>query len=200
MIQKLLLYGGAFNPPHLGHERLLKGAIEAVRPDLTLVAPSEVSPHKEGAPVPFFDRAYMCRTFLDCGGDIRISGMENSGARRKSYTINTVQRLRKKYPKAEIYLLIGSDMLRSFDTWRQYRRLLSMVTLVAAGRGDSSPKQLLDAKTAIEKSGGRVLLLGLEPLVVSSTEIREKLKQGQDTAGLLSDFVARYAAKRKLYQ
>lgn len=200
MIKKLLVYGGAFNPPHLGHERLLKAAIEEVKPDLALVTPSEVSPHKDGTPVPFADRAHMSRTFLSCGDVVKVSGMENTGACRKSYTINTVQRLKKKYPKADIYLLIGSDMLLTFDEWRLYRRLLSMATLVAAGRGDSSAKELEHAKETIEKQGGRVILLDMEPLKVSSTEIREKLRNKQDTTGLLSDFVADYAIKRKLYQ
>lgn len=199
MIQKLLVYGGAFDPPHLGHERLLKTAIGEVQPDLTLVTPSEVSPHKDGAPVPFADRAYMCRTFLDCGGRVKISGMEDSGARRKSYTINTVQRLQKKYRGATIYLLIGGDMLRTFDEWRLYRRLLSRVILVAAGRGDGTQAELEQAKREIERLGGRVMLLDMEPIKVSSTEIRARLKQGQSITGLLSDFVADYAIKRKLY-
>lgn len=200
MKKKLLLYGGAFDPPHKGHERLLRAAIEAVRPDLTLVTPSEVSPHKDAAPVPFADRAAMCRVFLGCGGNVKISEMENSGARRKSYTFHTVRRLQKKYPDAEIYLLIGGDMLRTFDEWRRYRRLLSAVVLVAAARDDGERQTLQQAGRRAEQLGGRVILLDTEPVNVSSTEIRARLKKGLDVREMLGEHVAEYAEKRGLYR
>jgi nicotinate-nucleotide adenylyltransferase len=196
---RILLYGGAFNPPHLGHERLLAGAIAAVRPDVTLVVPSEVSPHKDNADVSFFDRAYMCRTFLTCGKIIKISGMENSGRRRKSYTIQTVKRLRRRYPGADVFLLVGSDMLLSFDTWRLYRRLLSMVTLVAAPRNDVDEHKIQQGIAAVEKLGGSVLRLELAPLDITSTEVRKALAQGDPAQDRVSAFVSDYAMQRKLY-
>ncbi len=198
MIRRLLMFGGAFNPPHLGHERLLCSAIEAIKPDLTLVIPSEVSPHKDNARVPFADRAYMSRTFKDCGGNIRISGMENSGRRRKSYTIKTVKRLHKNYPQAELFLLVGSDMLEYFEHWHLYRRLVSMVTLVAARRAVHDI-DLEQCAHKIRQLRGKVLLLTNEPVVVSSTEVRDALRSKKKTDGI-SAFVQQYAEKRKLYE
>lgn len=199
MIKKILLYGGAFNPPHTGHQRLLAAAIEAVEPDLTLVTPSEVSPHKGTKAAPFFDRMYMSRVFLDCGGAVKISGMERSGRRRKSYTVKTVKRLRDRYPGAEIFLLIGSDMLFSFDEWHLYRRLLSMVTLVAAPRNEGDRAALKPEVERIARMGGRVLLLDITPMELASTELRNTLRANGDTKGKLDPFVANYAKKRKLY-
>ena len=199
-MKKLLVYGGAFNPPHLGHEKLLAAAIDVIEPDLVLVTPSEVSPHKYSEATPFFDRAYMSRTFLKLGGNVKISGIENTGKRRKSYTINTVRRLKKKYRGCEIFLLIGSDMLVTFTGWHLYRRLCTMVTLVAAGRQSGDRQEMEMAKKEVEKLGGRVVLLDFKPLEASSTEIRDSLKNGKNAKGLISDFVARYVGERKLYK
>jgi nicotinate (nicotinamide) nucleotide adenylyltransferase len=199
-MKKLLVYGGAFNPPHLGHEKLLAAAMGVIEPDIVLVTPSEVSPHKDSETVPFFDRAYMSRTFLGLGENVKISGIENTGKRRKSYTINTIKRLKKKYKDYEIYLLIGSDMLVTFSEWYLYRRLCSMVTLVAAGRQSTDGKKMEQTKKEIERMGGRVVLLDFEPLEVSSTEIRSIFKNSNNAKGLISGFVARYVNERRLYR
>ncbi len=197
-MRKVLLYGGAFNPPHLGHERLLAAAITAIEPHKTIVIPSEVSPHKHNAVVPFFDRMHMARTFLDCG-DVTVSGIEHTGRRRKSYTFHTVKRMQKKYPDATLCFLIGSDMLLTFTEWHLYRRLCRAVVLVAAVREQGKDKAMLQAKREIEAIGGTVILLPFVPLEINSTEIREKLHKGQKTDGLISAFVAQYAKKRELY-
>lgn len=199
-MKRILLYGGAFNPPHLGHERLLKAAIETIKPNMTFVIPSEVSPHKDNAHVSFFDRAHMARTFLSCGNHVKISGMEYTGSKRKSYTIHTVKRLRAKYKNAQFFLLIGSDMLMTFSEWRHYRRLCAMVTLVAASRLDNGNTQQLNAaKCAIERMGGSVVLLEYKALEMSSTQIRQRIQEGEDISAFVSAFVADYINKRKLY-
>ncbi|NLC78481.1 MAG: nicotinate-nicotinamide nucleotide adenylyltransferase, partial [Ruminococcaceae bacterium] len=163
-MKKILLYGGAFNPPHKGHERLLSLAIEAVKPALTLVVPSGVSPHKRNASVSFFDREVMAaRAFKGCGGDVRVSGIERAGKHKKSYTIKTVKRLKRKYANSEIYLLIGSDMLTTFSEWHLYRRLLKEVVIVAAVREDEDKAELMAAKTSLEQEGAKITVVPLDP-------------------------------------
>lgn len=199
-MKKILLYGGAFNPPHLGHEHLLESAINEINPDLTLIVPTAVSPHKNTAETSFSDRAYMSRTFLGCGGKVKISGMEAQGGRRKSYTINTVSRIKKKYKDPEIYLLIGSDMLISFNKWHRYRRLCAMVTIIAASRQGRDGTHMLEAKRNLEKLGVNVILLDIAPLEISSTEIRARLRDKKDVSDMVSEHVARYALERELYK
>ena len=84
---KILAYGGAFNPPHLGHMLLLSEAIKAVEPDMTFVIPSDVSPHKRTQYTPFYDRAAMCRCFKECGEGVVVSEIEKCKNKKKKLII-----------------------------------------------------------------------------------------------------------------
>ena len=132
---KICIYGGSFNPPHLGHTAALRAVRAAIRPDLTLVIPDRIPPHKEltaGSPEPA-ERLLM--TMLAFSGEpgVEVSDMElhRSG---KSYTADTVRELRACNPDAELYLVIGTDMLTTFEEWHDFRYLLGQVTLVALAR------------------------------------------------------------------
>ena len=102
---KLLLFGGTFDPPHIGHMNLLRGAMQAVQPDLTIVMPAGVPPHKAASMTPGMWRYEMCACFLalekECGGRIEISDWEIHRQGR-NYTIDTVTMLEQKYPGAEL--------------------------------------------------------------------------------------------------
>ncbi len=199
-MERILLYGGAFNPPHKGHELLLKKAIEAIKPTLTVVTPSGVSPHKHNAETPFADRLNMASlAFKSCGKRVKVSGIERGGKHTKSYTFKTVRKLKKKYRGSEIFLLIGSDMLITFSEWHLYRRLLSEVTIVAASREDEAEGEVEAARERLEREGARVLILRFEPVEISSTEIRGLLAKKGSTDAFLSDGVSAYIRKRKLY-
>ncbi|MEG2676577.1 MAG: nicotinate (nicotinamide) nucleotide adenylyltransferase [Oscillospiraceae bacterium] len=198
-MRRILVYGGGFNPPHLGHEHMLKIAIEAVEPDLTLVVPSAIAPHKKAAAVSLTQRAEMCRTFKSCGKNIKISEIEQAGRHDKSYTVKTLRRLSKIYKNSEFFFLIGSDMLMSFESWHRYRRILPLATLLAASRESDDKSALLREKTRLEKMGGQVLILGMEPMPMSSTEIRAKLKNHENTDAFLSKFTQNIIKKHKIY-
>ena len=198
-MKKILIYGGAFDPPHRGHEHMFACAVKTVQPDLALLVPSAVSPHKNNAVTPFADRMVMSRVFKKAGDVVRVSGMENIGRHQKSYTLRTVKRVKKKYPGSDIFLLVGSDMLLSFHTWHLYRRLLAMVTLVVATREDGDRPQLEAAAARLEKEGGRVKLMDMQAFECSSTDIRRKLAAGESVEGILSDEVAAHIRKRGLY-
>lgn len=197
--KKLLMYGGAFDPPHLGHARLLQQAIGEVEPDLTLVIPTGVSPHKKRSGTPYWLRFDMAKkTFLPLSDTVRISALESKG--RRNYTIQTVKALKKRYPGYEIYLLIGSDMLTSFHTWHLSRRILSRVTLVAGSRDDASLDEFREAAERLEKLGGKIRLLQFRPLEISSTELRNGLKTGADMSGYLAQDVLDYIDRKGLYR
>ena len=129
--QKIILFGGTFDPPHNGHMTLLAGAIEAVRPDLVLVEPAGTPPHKAGGQLAGgCHRLNMCRLAFEGDPVCRVSDIE---LRRggKSYTIDTVRQMNARYPGAQLYFPMGSDMLLWFRNWAAYRELLRRVVLVA---------------------------------------------------------------------
>ena len=197
--KKILIYGGAFDPPHLGHSRLLEKAIETVSPDLTLVIPTGVSPHKRRSGTPYWIRYdFAKRTFLSLSDTVRISSLESKG--RRNYTIQTIKKLHKQYPGAELYLLIGSDMLASFPTWHLYKRILSRCTVIAGAREADITDQLKKDADKLIKEGGKVILMQFEPLDISSTELRTMIKEDKDTSEYLTEGVREQIRKKGLYR
>ncbi len=197
--KKVLMYGGAFDPPHSGHRRLLESAIEEIRPDVTLVIPTGVSPHKKKSGTPYWCRFDMAgKTFSDLSDTVMISSLESKG--RRNYTSQTMKAVRRMYPGCEIYLLIGSDMLISFQTWHLFRRILSWCTLLAGSREDASQSEFEEAAAKLEKLGGKVKMLRFKPLEISSTELRNGLREGKNMSAFLTESVIEYIRKRGLYQ
>lgn len=195
-MKSVLIYGGAFNPPHIGHMALLRCAVEAVRPELTLVMPSKESPHKEGGKTPFWHRYNMCRCFTEIPS-VKVSQMERFMP-GKSYTVNTVVKLKQRYPEAQLYLLIGTDMIASFTTWREYKTLLDNCVLVAGAREGDDMKEIHAAASLLEKEGARIIILENNPVEISSTLIREQLSQSGESRFVTRE-VGEYIVKNKLY-
>ncbi|MBQ8646980.1 MAG: nicotinate (nicotinamide) nucleotide adenylyltransferase [Oscillospiraceae bacterium] len=175
---KLLLFGGTFDPPHIGHMNLLKSVMELVQPDQVVVMPAGTPPHKKASATPAQWRHEMCACFkaLERPGEARIhiSDWEiRQGGR--SYSIDTIEMLEREYPGAELYLSIGSDMLLSFTTWRRWQDLLAKATLVVESREDGDLPALKAAAEALEPYGGRVLFAHAPALPMASSDIRAGL-------------------------
>jgi len=130
---------------------------------------------------------------------VKLSGIENRGAKRRNYTIETLKWCKKRYTGYDIYLLMGSDMLTSFTTWSRYRKILAIATLVVASR-DSNDTLLEESIIALTKEGAVIQRIYFEPLVVSSSELRNALKEGRDVAKYLPTPVIGYIKKHRLYQ
>lgn len=195
---KLLLFGGTFDPPHIGHMNLLRGAMQAVQPDLTIVMPAGVPPHKAASMTPGMWRYEMCACFLalekECGGRIEISDWEIHRQGR-NYTIDTVTMLEQKYPGAELYLSVGSDMLLTFTEWRRWPELLQKATLVVESRCEGDMGALHRAARALSAEGGRIVFSQVKALPMASSDIRA----GKAPAGVLPPETERIAGKYHLY-
>ena len=195
---KLLLFGGTFDPPHIGHMNLLRGAMQAVQPDLTIVMPAGVPPHKAASMTPGMWRYEMCACFLalekECGGRIEISDWEIHRQGR-NYTIDTVTMLEQKYPGAELYLSVGSDMLLTFTEWRRWPELLQKATLVVESRREGDMGALHRAARALSAEGGRIVFSQAKALPMASSDIRA----GKAPAGALPPETERIAGKYHLY-
>lgn len=197
-IKKLLVFGGAFNPPHKGHELLLSAAAETIRPDLTIILPTATSPHKQDGEVRFSHRVNMARVFKKIT-DVKICDFEGKGRKKRNYTIQSLKRLEKKYAGYEIYLLIGGDMLESFYSWSRCRRIIAKTILVTALRTDED-EELLKAADRVRKDGGKVLILQYQPFIISSSELRKKLSDKEDVSGYMDETVVAYINKFGLYK
>jgi len=194
----IAVYGGSFNPPHLGHVSAVRSVLELLSPDKLLVIPTSIPPHKEveeGSPSPE-ERLELCRlAFADLPG-LEVSDMELQ-REGKSYTAYTVEELKELYPDAGLSLVIGSDMFLSFCQWHRYQYLLENCRLVVLSREDDDMQQLENFRSGLERDySARVEILGHEPLPMSSTDIRARLRLGLAEDMLPESVYSRIISKR----
>ena len=181
---KIAIYGGSFNPPHLGHLEAAKAVADELKPDKLLIIPDCIPPHKEifaDSPTPM-QRLELCKlnfAGIDCA---EISDMEilREG---KSYTAETVAKLREDYGDSELSLVVGTDMFNSFETWYNFPYLFEQCELLVMPREEDDIYELSRRREEYErKYGARIKILDRAPLPMSSTEIRAWLprRMGSD--------------------
>ena len=199
-MRRIGIYGGTFNPPHIGHVRAALGAVRALGLDRLLVIPDRIAPHKElpEGSATAEQRLEMVR--LACGGDsaLFVSDLE---LRRegKSFTYETVEQLRLQYPDDELILLMGTDMFLSFHEWRCPERILAQASLGVFYRGDKGEKAAIQArKGEMEAAGHTVYLVENEIVDISSTNLRRMLVFDCG-APFLPDGVGDYIRSHGLY-
>lgn len=192
--QRVLLFGGTFDPPHAGHMHSLAAAIRAVKPHRVIVMPAGIPPHKAASATPGEWRAAMCQCFVPLFPGLEVSDWEIRGE-GKSYTIDTVRMLARRFAGAALYLCIGSDMLLSFTEWRCWRELLQRAALVVQSREREDGEALRAAAEALRAEGGRVLFTDAPALPMASSAIRA----GGPGAPPLLPWVEQVARQHHLY-
>ena len=190
---KIGVFGGTFNPPHNGHVRLAKAAADELKLDKLLVIPSCIPPHKIAAKLADGqERLEMCRLAFGCDPRFEVSPMELERGSR-SYTVETLRELKALYPDSKLYFIVGSDMLESFDKWYLWQEILSLSVLCAASREEGYSPDL----SRFGKLAERIKIITLDPLEVSSTQIRNSA--GEVSPELLDPKVAAYIREHGLY-
>ena len=174
---KIGIYGGTFNPPHLGHIRAAQMAVEALGLDRLLVIPDRIAPHKElpeGSASPE-QRLQMLQLALEGVQKIEVCDLE---LRREgpSYTYETVEQLHGEYPEDRLILLMGTDMFLSFHRWKYPERILKHAQLGVFYRGTPGERADIESRKAeMEQQGHTVHLLQNEVVDISSTQLRRML-------------------------
>lgn len=194
---RLGIFGGTFNPPHLGHLRLIIEMADKMQLDRVLIIPASIPPHKQAPNLASGkDRLEMCRLCFGSDSRFVISDMELLRV-GKSYTYDTLCEIRAEYPDAELFLVVGSDMLQSFEKWYRYHDILMMSTLCAASREDGFVP-VIEGKFTPEESA-KIKFISIPVFPLSSTQIRQKVSSGEDTHGLLNKEVRDYIDEKGLY-
>ena len=195
-MNKVGIFGGSFNPIHRGHTELARAAFKALKLNELLIIPTAQSPHKKASDVSFEDRMEMCRIAFAEDKSFTVSDIEGKLG-GTSYTINTVRALREIYPKnTEFYLIIGGDMLFYFDKWYRHEALLKECHVIAAARENDSYADMLECANEL----GRVKVLNLPVIEISSTQLREKIKSGEPIEDMLDKKVKAYIDERGFYR
>ena len=183
---KLGIYGGTFNPPHLGHLTSARLALDALGLDELRFVPAALPPHKRlppDAPGPEarLEMVELAADGLLLPGRVSVSDMELSRP-GKSYTADTLEQLHAQNPGAELWLMMGTDMFLTLQNWREPERITALAGICAFARTQADCGELLtiQAEHLRKTFGAKVCVLQLPQVVdVSSTRLRELLARGE---------------------
>ena len=203
---KIGIYGGTFNPPHLGHVTAARAVFELLKLDRLLLIPDRLPPHKAlpaGSPTAE-QRLEMTRLAgeqMGLGENVQVLDLE---LRRegKSYTSDTLRQLRRMYPGDELWLLMGADMFLTLQAWHAPEEILSLAGIVAFGRTEEDTEELFSAQRDYlyrTYPQARLFTLTVPGVIdVSSTDLRAMLACGEG-ASLLPPAVYGYILREGLY-
>lgn len=197
---KIGIFGGAFNPIHNGHLLLVKSYYESLGFDKVLFIPTAVPPHKTSEYlVSAQDRLNMVSLALEENAFFEVSDIEFK-RQGKSYTYDTLTQLKQIYPDSELYLIIGADQFLKFHYWYRYKEILDIVTICTSAREDEEEKKSLYAYAeSHDEMKGKYFIADYPVFKVSSSEIRDKIKNGEDISSLVPKKVYKYIVEKGLY-
>jgi nicotinate-nucleotide adenylyltransferase len=177
------VFGGEFDPPHLGHLAVLRAARDQLHLDRVLVVPAGVPPHRAASTTPAGIRLEMAQQAFAGEPGVEVSSMEieRDGP---SYTVDTLEQL---VPQGRIFLIIGADQLAALDSWHEADRIRELATLVAAPR-DGFPVDPSEA-TPLE----------MPAVDISSRAVRDSLRAGRSAEDALDPAVANLIRTHGLY-
>ena len=197
---KIALFGGSFNPPHLGHVEAARSVVDCVKPDRLLIMPTFVSPHKvmaDDTPTPEV-RAELCRIAFAGIPEAEVSDLEMR-RQGKSYTADTLAELKELYPGDDLVLTMGTDMILSLEKWSRPETIMALAEIAVLLRGvDEDADVVSHIQYLRETYGARITLLETGVYPAASTDVRNELKQGGGRT-LLGDEVYEYIIKNRCY-
>lgn len=197
------IFGGSFNPVHNGHVNLVRETAKKNALDRVFVIPTYVSPFKKNSDVFVADgkdRIEMCRLAFSELLYVTVSDYEikKGGV---SYSVDTVTHFRESFPEDELFFIMGSDMLLSFDRWYRYKDILKMCSLIAASReSEGCDLDELKRKSDELSALGKVIVTEISAFPVSSSEIREKILKNCDISCYMDKNVVKYINSGKIYK
>ncbi len=202
---RIAVFGGTFDPPHIGHTTLAHFVLEHHHAEAVLFVPAYVPPHKSSADItPFQHRFAMLKLVTAENSGFAISDIEARERREPSYTYDTLLSLEKSYPDDELLLMLGYDSLLQLHTWFKCREIMQRWQLLTYPRRlDHNPdrdKSLLTDWWNREECD--ILLnsvINADTVAVSSTAIRQHLANGTAVDGLIADNVMNYIKQHNLY-
>ncbi len=195
------IYGGTFSPIHEGHIAAARAFMEQMWLDILYVIPTGVSPHKiMQGDATAADRLEMCRlAFADVDGVI-VSDLEVK-REGKSYTVDTLRAFSREGDR--LFLLLGTDMLLTLDAWREPEEIfrLAYPTYIRREQDTSLNERIVEKIQSYQEKFGKVVRrIVLQPIELSSSEVRAAVAEGRPTDGMIPPAVAAYIEAHGLYR
>lgn len=187
---KIGILGGTFNPIHIGHLILAEEAREKLELDKIIFVPAYLPPHKDNSNIALASyRHDMIKLAIKSNRHFSVSDAEikRDG---KSYTIDTLKDFKNIYPGDELYFIIGSDLLKYLDEWKDLSQIIKMVSFVAATRPGYP----------LEKIPSYISTIPIRAVDICGFEIRKAIKENKSFRYLVPDAVFKYIEKKRLYK
>lgn len=202
MAKQVGILGGTFDPIHYAHLILAEHAWEQFHLDTVLLMPNAEPPHKENKEItPAFHRSRMVQLAIEDNSHLKLSDfeLEREGP---TYTADTISLLCREHPECEYYFILGADSLFYIDKWYHPEQILENVTIIAAVRGDAQRKDLQKQIAVLNERcpSSHIEILDTPHIEISSTMIRENIRQGKTIKYYVPKDVEKYIYQQKLYQ
>ena len=196
---KLGIMGGTFDPIHLGHLHVAGAALDEAALDQILFLPDGDPPHKTPN-CPAASRLHMVNLAIQ--GEPRFIASDMEIRRRgRTYTVDSLLALKQEQPGRELVYLIGSDTLFLFPTWRTAEKVAQLCTMLVVLREGDQVKEVRAEQARLNREYGLVShLLKARGLPISSSQVREAIRQGEDIKALVPKAVAAFIQENRLYQ
>ena len=189
-MKRIGILGGTFNPIHIGHLMIAQMVLEKFGLDKVIFVPAYLPPHKSGRNLIAAEhRLRMVRLVVRGNRYFEVSSFEITKG-GKSYSVDTIRHLRRHYPGAKLFFIIGSDHIAKLHTWRNIQEVVRMVSFVAVYRPGF--------KTIRSKIPVRSMIIS--GVHTSSSDIRRRLGTAKTVKHLIPENVLRYIRKHKLYR
>ncbi len=183
------VFGGGFNPPHIGHLIACEIVRQKLKLNKVIFIPTFFPPHKR-IKTPFHHRVKMTELAIENNPYFSVSDIEKS-LEVPSFTFRTLRELQKRYPEDELYLIMGADELRDFNNWESPEEILRIAKIVVLYR---------PGYRIIEELPRSVILLEIPLIGISSTQLREWIREKVTVKYLIPDKVLDYIRENRLYE
>ena len=196
---RLGVLGGAFNPPHIGHLVLAQEALVRLELESVLFMPMGQAPHREIRDDPGADvRVELCEAAVADDERFRVSTLE-TGRKGPSYTVDTLQALKKEGPKDELFWILGGDQAARLRSWHEPEKVLEMCTVAVTERGAWRRAGVHVALSGL-RGADRIVYFDMPGISVSSSLVRRRAARGEPIRYLVPDRVAELIEERGLYK
>lgn len=193
------IYGGSFDPVHNGHINAARNFMEELSLDKIIIVPAYCSPFKKGLAVtPSQHRLNMCNIAFGNTEGFEVSDAEILRA-DEGYMSDTVAQIREQYPDAELFLLLGSDQLLTFQKWHAWSKITDEATVATAARTWDDDVAMEAAAAVLRSYGAEVIIVPIDVKELSSTDVREAVRRGDDISAMVPPGVAEYIWDNYLY-
>lgn len=195
MHRRVGIFGGTFDPPHLGHVRVAADVADFLHLDRVLFVPAREPPHKSVEHVTRPElRLAMVRAAAEADPRFEVSTLELERP-GPSYTLDTVRALREARPDDALFLILGADQLRVFDTWHEPEEIVRLARLAVMDRDGESARAVAGGLPGASDA----VFVPVTRVDVSSTLVRERCREGRDIRSLVPDAVREIIERERLY-